>query len=465
MGIEPRLRMGRTLRTILFPRLSIATCFRGVRQRALPVVLALGACASAVTAQEQPPANGAVEPVRPSISEAVALYSGSYDGDSLVFVAGSAVHLQDWKLKPICRGDHGTVSVLGFLAIDTSGSAVGSNLTSVFFESVANSAQGWSATTWPGASPEAVVGHLKTRFGIPDDQDWLWEIPISAPNTPATSPVAAVFAFEDGFVSTDPLREGVAALPEVGRETLIQGLKQSGYMVADISIASLDAQSQHAFLDSAACYIASIAGTEGNPLLLALAQEESPNFEGDSPIQLDPVRFDPDFHVGGNPLTAPVYAIGCGVRLLHSVLAGCTAATILTGEWFPAEEPCNCTTVGPSPLGEFTGTVEAGGEAQFWIPQPLPRGTTIRIRVGVGLTFRTYVCLWTRTCVARTKRWVVKRHADCSVWAHPEYGVEATFTQVGWSLAARPEDCGASARPPEIPPSEQECGLTNPVAP
>jgi hypothetical protein len=83
----------------------------------------------------------------------------------------------------------------------------------------------------------------------------------------------------------------------------------------------------------------------------------------------------------------------------------------------------------------------------------------------VGLTFRTYVCLWTRTCVARTKRWVVKRHADCSVWAHPEYGVEATFTQVGWSLAARPEDCAESARPPEIPPSDQECGLTNPVAP
>jgi hypothetical protein len=51
----------------------------------------------------------------------------------------------------------------------------------------------------------------------------------------------------------------------------------------------------------------------------------------------------------------------------------------------------------------------------------------------VGLTFRTYVCLWTRTCVARTKRWVVKRHADCSVWAHPEYGVYAGRMEPGGS--------------------------------
>jgi len=41
-------------------------------------------------------------------------------------------------------------------------------------------------------------------------------------------------------------------------------------------------------------------------------------------------------------------------------------------------------------------------------------------------------------------------HVPCTVWR---------------SLAARPEDCGMSARPPEIPPNEQECGLTNPTAP
>ena len=410
---------------------------------------------------------GSASAVLPAVSDAVIRYLLNGNSGSSTFVAGSTIHLADWKLKPICRSEHGEVSVLGFLAIDTSGVDVGSNLTSVFFEKTEDTAQRWTARTWPMSSSQDIVRHLKLVYGIPNDQDWLWEIPVPASSTEGAALPPTAFDFEDGFVHSDPLREVVAALPEPSREMLIQGLKQSGYMVADISIASLDPLPQREFLDSAACYIAMVAGTGTNPLLSAIAAEDLPNFDGDEPIRVDPVRFDPQLHPDG-PLPgwlAPFNGVICGVNLLLRDLDGCKAETLLTGEWLPAETPCDCTTVGPSPFGEFEGTAGANGELEFWLPHPMPKGTFIRIRLSVGLTFRTYVCLWTRTCTARTKRWVVKRHSDCSVWAHPEYGPDASFTQIGWSLAARPEDCGTSARPPEIPPNEQECGLTNPTAP
>lgn len=453
------------------PAFSLLPRLRRRAAVAFTAAVVFGAHLAPAFAQDEPPddGDGAMEAMLPNISDAVIRYAPHMNSGSAAFVAGSAVHLGEWKLKPICRSEHGTVSVLGFLAVDTSESAVGANLTSVFFERAPGTAHGWTARTWPGSLPAEVVAQLKLLYGISNDQDWLWEIPIPASGTQSDSTGPASFDFEDGFVSSDPLREVVAALPEASRGIVMQGLKQSGYTVADICIASLDTLSQREFLDDAACYIAAVAGAGNNALMSAIAAEDLPNFDGDDPIQLDPVRYDPQMHPDGplpnNPILAPFNGVICGVNLLLRDLTGCTAATLLTGEWFPGEMPCSCETVGPSPLGKFTGTVGAGGEGEFWIPQPMPKGTTIRIRVSVGLTFETYVCLWTRTCTARTKRWVVKRHTDCSVWAHPEYGPEATFTQVGWTLAARPEDCGAFPRPPEIPPSEQECGLTNPVAP
>lgn len=447
--------------------------FRARLRRGAAIALAastvFGTQPAPALTQDVPPEDGggSASAVPPTVSDAVIRYLPSGHSGSSSFVAGSTIHLADWKLKPICRSEHGAVSVLGFLAIDTSGLAVGSNLTNIFFEKTEDTAQRWTARTWPMSSPQDVVRQLKLVYGIPNDQDWLWEIPLAAPNTEVSAPAPTAFDFEDGFVQSDPLREVVAALPELSREMLMQGLKQSGYMVADISIASLDQLSLNEFLDSASCYIAMVAGTGSNPLLTAIAAEDSPNFDGDEPVKLDPVRYDPQLHPDG-PLPGwlgPFNEVICGVNLLLRDWDGCKAETLLTGEWLPAETPCNCTTVGPSPFGEFEGTAGADGELEFWLPQPMPVGTFIRIRLSVGLTFRTYVCLWTRTCTARTKRWVVKRHSDCSVWAHPEFGPEASFTQIGWSLAARPEDCGMSARPPEIPPNEQECGLTNPTAP
>lgn len=344
-----------------------------------------------------------------------------------------------WTAKPVYKAGANGIRVVGILVVSNDSGIVGANLSAVYYQRPANDCDHWISKTWVDASPWNAVASLKATYGIPDIQDPLWEISQSTVNSAVSSQ-----EYNQGFLAEDPVGELVNSIEPEIRETIVEDLKGEGYPVADIPFEAGNDAYTTAWLANAARFFDSAIGRNLSEQAFSslVASDYNP-----------PGMFDPLCDV----LQFCVNRWLCPPRT-----ANCKAETIV-GEWQPVGELCNCTTTGPwsAACGKFTADGE--GKIDIWIPFPLPRGTSIKITIGVGATINTCACIWQRRCSGPAQRTIVHVREDCSRQVEVEHTNSMTFTVYDYQLASSSEECQRAARPARMPPNDQPCGLQNQV--
>lgn len=356
-------------------------------------------------------------------------------------VSSMRLDIGDYSIKPLYEVQGQQIRVIGFFAAALPGTTAGNNLQAIWYLRPTLDCDEWVVTTWANATAAQAAKSLKQAYGIPDAQDVFWELEVG--NSTATD-----FGYDSGFIEGDPLAASTAAMPAEAREAITTSLKAAGYPVATLAFEKNGADAAKAWLVAHALFFDAMIGRNliEDDFETALAAHYI--------AWVPPFNWDP---------SCELFALVCNLWFCRpsSPPAPSCEPKKLYGEWQPAGEVCNCTTVGPWSAACGTFTSNASGEIEINIPWPPPRGTKVTLSVGVGVTLNLCVCVWQRTCTGRAKRTVTTIKADCTQSTTTEYQDGRVFTAHAWTTAYPAEQCQSAARPGTMPPDGQDCGLTN----
>ena len=133
----------------------------------------------------------------------------------------------EWSFVPTISQSGSRMDSL--LALRTSGTIMGNNITGVWFKRGATT---WRAVAWEEQDISKVITNVKGELGIDDHFDSLWPV---SPNAVSASPYAA---FTNGVFSADPVR--VAIEQSADPEDYVQQLVASGWPAAFIAFEVVD---------------------------------------------------------------------------------------------------------------------------------------------------------------------------------------------------------------------------------
>lgn len=277
---------------------------------------------------------------------------------------------------------------------------------------------------------------IKVMYGIENFQDELWEID-AVGSQPALEPQF----YKQGFEQSDPLGAFVNSLTEEDRAILLEALVSSGYAAAKVDFELEGEDVTRFWLWRAKSFFDEAIGR---------------NLTGEELGELALLRLGGGAGTRFEP-TCEAFQIVCNIIRCFTPRV-CQPQTVY-GDWQPRGTPCNCTTIGPWSAACADFTANAQGKITIFIPYPPPRGTSVEITVGIGVTVHLCACIWERRCVADSQRTVTKIAADCTQTVTTENGPSMTFSTYGWTTAWPAEQCQSSPHPTSIPPASQPCGL------
>lgn len=142
-------------------------------------------------------------------------------------VSGVSIEVGEWTLVPTMEDSR----VETILALRTSGTVAGDNISAVWFQRGRNT---WRVTAWESQNQRDSITYVKSALGISDKSDWLWPIagPFNVQNPPAPTD------FADGLFVGDVMRQVVDAQSD--RKQFLGDLVASGYRAAVIDVELFD---------------------------------------------------------------------------------------------------------------------------------------------------------------------------------------------------------------------------------
>jgi hypothetical protein len=380
-------------------------------------------------------------------------------------VSSMRTTVDGWHLKPVYRAQQGWPRVIGFLVWPGEGIFAGESPRALWYERPEEACAEWRSIAFTSGSVWDAVEVLKGRYGIGDSADVFWEVPRNEVEPGLTIETRA---FREGLEEQDPLRAFADSLPvgtEISqpspRSTFLALLQDSGYPAADVPFERKGRAVASAFLwGQARYYERAIAASPLSPgewsTVLDWAFGSDPGHEHHGQVvnatygpQVIPMPPDDVLH---QPCPA---APGTWDYPAH-----------YEGPWYPVGQVCKCTTIGPAELLSGRLKADARGEIEIHIPFPLPRGTRIRLSVGVGGEIDIKVCLWRRLCTGIAERQTkYRRPPDCQWrWGPTQRTtMPIQFERVFWAFTTPASPCAPELRPTDCPPAEQPCDLWIPT--
>jgi hypothetical protein len=380
-------------------------------------------------------------------------------------VSSMRTTVEGWHIKPVYRAQDGWARVVGFFVWPSESVAAGESPRALWYERPEEPCAPWTVKAFTTGSVWDAVGYVKSMFDLGPSSDVFWEIaPDHHGGVVGDEPVV----FKDGLAASDPLRviaDGMARTEDVTvpgpRSTFLAILHDSGYPAVDVPFERKGEDQTAAFLWRQARYYeraisagALSPGEWSEVLDWAFGADPGNPSHGQVVLaQYGPqtIPMPPD-NVITQPCPPPAGRWDCPAQY--------------TGPWYPVEELCNCTTVGPIPLPPREYVADHEGSIFIHIPYPPPIGTIIRYRVSSHERINARVCAWYRTCSAISERQMKYRiPPDCQWrWGPVHRSTQpVTYGRMFYWVTGPNDPCTPEMRPPECPPAHEPCGLMIPI--
>jgi hypothetical protein len=380
-------------------------------------------------------------------------------------VSSMRTTVEGWHLKPVYRAEEGWARVIGFFVWPGESVAAGESPRALLYIRPDDPCASWSVKAFTTGTAWDAVEYVKAQYAIGPASDVFWEVPREvAGSGTGEGPVV----FKDGLSVTDPMRliaDGMEWSADVTvpgpRATFLALLQDSGYSAVDVPFERKGEGNTTAFLWRQARYYeraisAGILSPGEWSQVLDWAFGADP--EGPSHGQVVLAQYGPQ---SIPVMPDSVITLPCPPP---DGLWDCPAH--YTGPWYPVEELCNCTTVGPIPLPPREYVADAVGEIVIHIPFPPPIGTRITYRVSSHERVHARVCAWYRTCSAISERQTKYRlRPDCQWrWGPVHRSLQpVTYGRMFYWVTGPNDPCTPEMRPPDCPPTTEPCGLMIPI--
>lgn len=361
----------------------------------------------------------------------------------VVAVSDCSIDLEGWRYKALYRSASGEFEFIGFFAARVADVPAGCAIRSVWYAAPQGSEGRWSCEAFPDVSAACAAASLKARFGVPSQQDVLWDVG-SLPMAGASGGGCDAHALSGGLLEGDALAGSIAPLDPEARSAILTALASIGYPAVETKPQVVEGDDQQRMLTELRTVFMSWITT---PIAMQGADQYVVQSRG--PDDAGVAAFVEAWH-----RSAPVEGSPC--------------PPAWTSPWEPvSNDLCACETIGPIHHCEQV-TYSASGEVEVVIPWPLP-GTKVTLVGSANGTTAWSVCGWLRRCTGMARRTHTRFvPPECTIVQTDEFR-EITFERWGWwpiqKMPACEQTSCLNSPPSGMPPASEKCGLGTPVQP